>query len=139
MLKDPVTVLVQSMVVGPNGARLKPGQVVTLDDSPYVRILVKSGTVSLIDPPSFDMDFLEKAGYELRDGYSYPTKEEPEDKGLLKRKPKTRVVGDPAHPPAYRPNSGKEEPQISEEPKKVSEEKEEEPVKEWVPKEITGM
>lgn len=72
MLKQRITVFVQAMVAGPGGLKLKPGKVHELEDSPYVRILVKSGTVSLVDPPSLDLEFLEKAGYELRDGYTYP-------------------------------------------------------------------
>lgn len=74
MLKQKITVLAQAMVGGPGGIKIKPGKVYELEDSPYVRILVKSGTVTLIDPPTLDPEFLEKAGYELRDGYSYPVK-----------------------------------------------------------------
>lgn len=69
MLKDPITIFVHSTVGGPNG-KLLPDRVYELDDSPYVRLLIKSGTVSLIDPPSLDPDFLERAGYELCEGYS---------------------------------------------------------------------
>jgi hypothetical protein len=58
-----ITVLVRSTVGGPDGVKLRPGQVVTLEDSDYVRILLKSDTVELIDPPSLDNEFLAKAGY----------------------------------------------------------------------------
>lgn len=88
MLKQLITVMVQSMVSGPDGNKLRPGQVVELEDSEYVRILVKSGTVTLIDPPSLDSEYLEKAGYELRDGYvpevflvRKPKKEKPNENG----------------------------------------------------------
>lgn len=79
MLKDPITILVMSMVTGPDGKKLKPGKIYEYEDSARLRILVKSGTVSLIDPPSLDPEFLEKAGYELQEGYEYPIKE-PEKK-----------------------------------------------------------
>jgi len=74
MLKENITVLVQTTVAGPKGHKLRPGKVVELEDSPYTRLLIKSGTVSLIDPPSLDPEFLEKAGYELKEGHSYPEK-----------------------------------------------------------------
>lgn len=84
MLRDPITVLVQSTVAGPNG-KLKVGEIVKLADSEYVRILVNSGTVSLIDPPSLDPVFLERAGYVLREGYK-----EQEPEVFLVRKPKKK-------------------------------------------------
>lgn len=60
MMGDKITVLVSAQVMGPMGLRLKPGTVVELDDVPYTRLLVKSGQVFLIDPPSLDPEFLEK-------------------------------------------------------------------------------
>lgn len=72
LLKDPITVHVQAQVAGPGGIKLVPGKVHTLEDSPYVRVLIKSGSVTLIDPPSLDLFYLERAGYELREGFSYP-------------------------------------------------------------------
>lgn len=83
MLK--ITLLVQAAVGGPNG-KLKPGQIVVLDDSEYVRVLLKSGTVSLIDPPSLDPDFLKEAGYEYE--------EEPVE-SFLTRKPPKKDPGPP--------------------------------------------
>lgn len=70
MLDSPITVLAQS-VVAVGRKKLKAGQYYTFDDSPYLRILIKSGLVALVDPPSLDPEFLEKAGYPLRKGYSY--------------------------------------------------------------------
>lgn len=87
MLKDPITVLVHTTVGGPNG-KLLPNQVYELDDSPYVRLLIKSETVSLIDPPSLDPDFLERAGYELCEGYTYNT----EEVGIEVQKQSKRIV-----------------------------------------------
>lgn len=60
MPEDKITVLVSARVMGPMGAKLQPGTVVELDDGPYTRILIKSGDVLLIDPPSLDPEFLEK-------------------------------------------------------------------------------
>lgn len=94
MLKELITVLVQSTVGGPDGVKLRPGQVVSLEDSPYVRVLVQSGTVELIDPPSLDLEFLEKAGYELREGFSYAAEKESENnplEGFLTKKPKKEI------------------------------------------------
>lgn len=92
MLKDPITILVHTTVGGPNGYKLIPNEVYEFEDSPYVRLLIKSGTVSLIDPPSLEPDYLEKAGYELREGYSYHEQEEPEipveEKGATKQSKK---------------------------------------------------
>lgn len=79
MLKEPITVHVQAQVAGPGGIKLVAGKVHTLEDSPYVRVLIKSGSVTLIDPPSLDLYYLKRAGYELRDGYFYPDFEEVEE------------------------------------------------------------
>lgn len=79
MLKQPITVQVNTTVAGPHGYKIRAGKVVELEDSSYTRLLVDSGTVSLIDPASLDPEFLERAGYELRDGYSYQEKEISED------------------------------------------------------------
>lgn len=57
-----ITVLSQTNVLGPNGIKLKAGQVVALEDSPYVRILIKSGSVALVDPPSLDDEYLVAIG-----------------------------------------------------------------------------
>lgn len=57
-----VTVLSQTNVLGPNGLKLRAGQVVALEDSPYVRILIKSGSVALVDPPSLDDEYLVAIG-----------------------------------------------------------------------------
>lgn len=141
MLKDPITVLVQSNISGPGGIKLKPGKIHILEDSPYVRILVKSGSVSLIDPPSLDLEFLEAAGYELRDGYAYPIKSEPE-------KPVEKVVESSIEkavekPPVdgYLTKISKKVIKVSEEPsqKASKEEKKDSAQKGWSPKEITGM
>lgn len=70
MLKQKITVLCHSNVGGPNG-RLFANHVYELDDCEYVRTLIKSENVSLIDPPSLDPAYLEGAGYELCDGYVY--------------------------------------------------------------------
>lgn len=74
MLKQMITVICNTNVGGPDGLKLIAGKVYELDDDPYVRILILSETVSLIDPPSLDPEFLEMHGYELCDGYSYPEK-----------------------------------------------------------------
>lgn len=44
---ETLLVLVQSRVLGPTGTPLKPGTFVRLSDSPYVQILLKSGSVVL--------------------------------------------------------------------------------------------
>lgn len=62
-----ITVQVLAKVQGPNGIRLSPGKIVTLEDSPYVRVLLKSGNVLLVDPPSLDPDFLHKAGLVVKE------------------------------------------------------------------------
>lgn len=130
MLKEPVTVLVQAVVAGPNGLKLKPGQIVTLDDSHYVRILVKSGAVSLIDPPSLDPEYLEKAGYELKEGHSYPVKAEPLNEentvdpikeerleGFLTRTPKKEIKPkEPEVQGSHVPKTPSFEPSVSEPP-----------------------
>jgi hypothetical protein len=95
MLKDPITILVQSTVSGPSGIKLKHGEVAVLEDSPYVRILVKSGAVSLIDPPSLDPDFLREGGYELREGYHHPVKDDKKDSSKKKEEKKEDK---PEHP-----------------------------------------
>lgn len=97
MLKQRITVLAQAQVNGPSG-KLQFGKVYELDDSPYIRILVKSGTVTLIDPPSLDPAFLELGGYELRDGYTYLGTKETEKKAeapsdsFLTKVPKKRAT-----------------------------------------------
>jgi len=70
MLTQKITVVCHSNVGGPNG-KLFANHIYELDDSEYVRTLIKSGNVSLVDPPSLDPVFLEKAGYELSEGYVY--------------------------------------------------------------------
>lgn len=70
MLKTPITVVCHANVAGPNG-RLFANNVYVLDDSEYVRTLIKSENVSLVDPPSLDATYLERAGFELCDGYTY--------------------------------------------------------------------
>lgn len=70
MLTQLITILCHSNVGGPNG-KLFTNNIYELEDSEYVRTLIKSGTVSLIDPPSLDPVFLERAGYPLCEGYSY--------------------------------------------------------------------
>lgn len=70
MLKHPITVLVHSTVGSPNG-KLYPNKVYELEDSDYVRSLIKGGIVSLIDPPSLDPAYLGKYNYELCEGYVY--------------------------------------------------------------------
>lgn len=57
-----VTVLVHARVQGPSGLRMSVGQLVTLEDSPYVRLLIQSGNVELVDPPSLDPEFLRASG-----------------------------------------------------------------------------
>lgn len=108
MLKHPITVIVHTTVGGPDGNKLIPGQVYELDDSEYVRLLIKSATVSLVDPPSLDPEFLEKNGYELCEGYSYdslPT-QEPE--------PEPEPVKEPEKP--YIMKNAKKAEKVSEEP-----------------------
>lgn len=70
MITQKITVVCHSNVGGPNG-KLFANHIYELDDSDYVRTLIKSGNVSLVDPPSLDPVFLEKAGYELAEGYVY--------------------------------------------------------------------
>lgn len=70
MLRQLITVLCHSNVGGPTG-KLFVNNLYELEDSEYVRTLIKSGTVSLVDPPSLDPVFLERAGYPLCDGYVY--------------------------------------------------------------------
>lgn len=95
-LKDPITVLVQATISGPGGVKLRPGKVHTLDDSSYVRILIKSGNVALIDPPSLDPEYLEAAGYELRDGYSYSdlkkVEKKPEQKKIVSKEAGEKLI-----------------------------------------------
>jgi len=85
MLQGKITVLVQYQVNGPGGIKLLVGKVHEFDDSPYVRLLIKSGTVTLIDPPSLDSEFLEKAGYETVKNEEKPIE------SYLTRVPKKRV------------------------------------------------
>lgn len=49
-----ITFKVNSIVKGPYGERLTAGTFVTYPDSPYLRIMLKSGLVELVDPPSLD-------------------------------------------------------------------------------------
>jgi hypothetical protein len=92
MLTQLITVLCHSNVGGPNG-KLFANNLYELQDSEYVRTLIKSGTVSLVDPPSLDPVFLERAGYPLCEGYSY-------SKGAVvvqdpdNTEPKEEVLGD---------------------------------------------
>lgn len=91
MLTQLITVLCHSNVGGPNG-KLFANNLYELQDSEYVRTLIKSGTVSLVDPPSLDPGFLEQAGYPLCEGYSYSkgavVVTEPDD-----TEPKEEVIG----------------------------------------------
>lgn len=52
MANEKITVMATAAVLGPGGAKLAVGKVYVFDDSPYVRILIKSGDVELVDPPS---------------------------------------------------------------------------------------
>ena len=94
MLKDKVTVLAQSTVRGPDGKKTQAGKFYKYDDSPYLRILVKSGSVTLVDPPSLDDEYLERAGYVLQEGYTYSEKkvpeEAPKDKTSKKKEPEEK-------------------------------------------------
>lgn len=104
MYTDKVTLQIHGKVKGPGGINLRAGQIAVLDDSPYVRVLIKSGSVSLIDPPSLDAEYLHSAGL-LRKGevYNPPAKEEPkteepkaeeikaEEEVVLTRKPRLDV------------------------------------------------
>lgn len=71
MLKQPITILVHTSVGGPDGSKLFPNHVYEVEDGEYTRVLIKSGLVSLIDPPSLDPKYLEENNYELCEGYSY--------------------------------------------------------------------
>lgn len=53
-MSNKITILATSGVQGPNGFKLVVGKHYEFDDSKYVRILVESGAVELVDPPSFD-------------------------------------------------------------------------------------
>lgn len=53
-MSEKITILVTSSVLGPRGQKLVVGRIHEFDDEPYVRILIKSGAVELIDPPSLD-------------------------------------------------------------------------------------
>lgn len=76
MLKQKLTILARS-VARVGQTKLVPNKIYDFEDSAYLRILIKSGRVTLIDPPSLDPEYLEKAGYELQEGYSYPEPKEP--------------------------------------------------------------
>lgn len=62
MALETITVMVHSAIVGPSGTKLKAGKITTLEDSSYVRLLIKSGRVTLIDPPSLEEEYLIRAG-----------------------------------------------------------------------------
>lgn len=119
MLKQKVKVLAQAQVIGPGGIKLQVGKVYDLEDSSYVRILVKSGTVSLIDPPSLDPDFLERGGYQLREGFSHPPKSVIEK--LVKKESEKEIekeaetVSEPKAPEAFLTKFPKKEVRVSEE------------------------
>lgn len=49
-----ITFKVHAKMKGPVGYSLKPGHIYYFEDSPYIRILLKSSSVELIDPPSLD-------------------------------------------------------------------------------------
>lgn len=140
LLKQPITVLVQATVAGPKGHKLRTGQIVELEDSPYTRILIKSGTVALVDPPSLDPEFLEKEGYELKVGYSYPVKEEAENPIQEESIESTQFVGMQAEKTTikapYALTTSPEEKGVRQE--KIPDEKEGSSASED-PKEITGM
>lgn len=54
MAAEIITMKVNATVKGPRGERLHRGSFVSFPDSPYVRIMLKSGKVELVDPPSLD-------------------------------------------------------------------------------------
>jgi hypothetical protein len=92
MLKDPITVLAHAVVRGPDGRKTRAGKFYTYEDGPYLRILLKSDSVTLVDPPSLDPEYLEKAGYQLREGYSYPEKVETKEQPVVETPVAAEVV-----------------------------------------------
>lgn len=54
MAAEYILVRVNRHVQGPGGERLSRGQFVSLSDSPYVRALIRGGSVDLVDPPSLE-------------------------------------------------------------------------------------
>lgn len=106
MLKEPITVIAHTTVGGPDGEKLLAGKVYELQDSPYVRVLIQSKTVSLVDPPSLDPKFLEKAGYELCEGYSYDEEIVEEEPAV--NNPEEPVVNTPEEPTSQEKGSDHE-------------------------------
>lgn len=105
MLKQKITVLCHANVAGPNG-KLFANHIYELDDSEYVRTLIKSENVSLIDPPSLDPAYLESLGYELCEGYVYsagqvvgPEGEEPPTYQVFGIRDQNGVVAAPSRGP----------------------------------------
>lgn len=99
-----ITVEVLARVQGPGGIKLIPGKVVALEDSPYVRLLVKSGNVLLVDPPSLDPEFLKGIGFGSTEVSVPEVKEEavvPE--GFLTRAPKVKPQTVPNVPNSVNP------------------------------------